>query len=146
MPTPPQPEECCRRRCLPGRRAGRVLGLPPRTCPDTAVSSTCRAGRRATRLWPWSAFAPPSCLLAAPAVPRSVWPCPTGRDRTPPTGLGWQVIGAGRGPAWAAGRKRRRSATRSEEHTSELQSRQYLVCRLLLEKKNKIRILHTKIQ
>src|SRR5438445_13858702 len=28
-------------------------------------------------------------------------------------------------------------ATRSEEHTSELQSRQYLVCRLLLEKKNK---------
>src|SRR3712207_8228668 len=26
--------------------------------------------------------------------------------------------------------------SRSEEHTSELQSRQYLVCRLLLEKKN----------
>src|SRR3712207_8067462 len=29
----------------------------------------------------------------------------------------------------------RETATRSEEHTSELQSRQYLVCRLLLEKK-----------
>src|SRR3712207_6967013 len=29
------------------------------------------------------------------------------------------------------------SSHRSEEHTSELQSRQYLVCRLLLEKKNK---------
>src|SRR3712207_7931881 len=29
------------------------------------------------------------------------------------------------------------SANRSEEHTSELQSRQYLVCRLLLEKKKK---------
>src|SRR3712207_7659560 len=28
---------------------------------------------------------------------------------------------------------------RSEEHTSELQSRQYLVCRLLLEKKKKCR-------
>src|SRR3989449_5997386 len=28
-------------------------------------------------------------------------------------------------------------ATRSEEHTSELQSRLHLVCRLLLEKKNK---------
>src|SRR3712207_8758292 len=28
-------------------------------------------------------------------------------------------------------------AVRSEEHTSELQSRQYLVCRLLLEKKKK---------
>src|SRR3712207_8418520 len=32
-----------------------------------------------------------------------------------------------------------RKAYRSEEHTSELQSRQYLVCRLLLEKKNKKR-------
>src|SRR3712207_7762513 len=31
----------------------------------------------------------------------------------------------------------RPSHTRSEEHTSELQSRQYLVCRLLLEKKKK---------
>src|SRR3712207_8402275 len=29
---------------------------------------------------------------------------------------------------------------RSEEHTSELQSRQYLVCRLLLEKKKKTKI------
>src|SRR3712207_7243519 len=33
---------------------------------------------------------------------------------------------------------------RSEEHTSELQSRQYLVCRLLLEKKKK-QIHHLKI-
>src|SRR3712207_7291645 len=33
----------------------------------------------------------------------------------------------------------RRASQRSEEHTSELQSRQYLVCRLLLEKKT-----HTK--
>src|SRR3712207_7874734 len=31
---------------------------------------------------------------------------------------------------------------RSEEHTSELQSRQYLVCRLLLEKKKTIAELH----
>src|SRR3712207_8919975 len=31
-------------------------------------------------------------------------------------------------------RSGRRSVLRSEEHTSELQSRQYLVCRLLLEK------------
>src|SRR3712207_6850630 len=42
-----------------------------------------------------------------------------------------------------AARRERRAATalagrsRSEEHTSELQSRQYLVCRLLLEKNNK---------
>src|SRR3712207_8993246 len=32
----------------------------------------------------------------------------------------------------------RARARRSEEHTSELQSRQYLVCRLLLEKKQRI--------
>src|SRR3712207_8732831 len=32
---------------------------------------------------------------------------------------------------------RPRSCVRSEEHTSELQSRQYLVCSLLLEKKTK---------
>src|SRR3712207_8519326 len=39
--------------------------------------------------------------------------------------------GAGREVA----RHRRQGCLRSEEHTSELQSRQYLVCRLLLEKK-----------
>src|SRR5258707_5990702 len=32
-----------------------------------------------------------------------------------------------------------KASMRSEEHTSELQSRQYLVCRLLLEKKNTTR-------
>src|SRR3712207_7625010 len=35
-----------------------------------------------------------------------------------------------------ADRERELLVLRSEEHTSELQSRQYLVCRLLLEKKN----------
>src|SRR5258707_10818101 len=35
---------------------------------------------------------------------------------------------------------------RSEEHTSELQSRQYLVCRLLLEKKKKKRPTHQTCQ
>src|SRR5258707_4244196 len=34
---------------------------------------------------------------------------------------------------------------RSEEHTSELQSRQYLVCRLLLEKKNIITLYTRKL-
>src|SRR3712207_7694270 len=38
-------------------------------------------------------------------------------------------------PVKANGEVRLRSPPRSEEHTSELQSRQYLVCRLLLEKK-----------
>src|SRR2546427_7881143 len=36
-----------------------------------------------------------------------------------------------------AGRRRAREGGRSEEHTSELQSQSNLVCRLLLEKKNK---------
>src|SRR3712207_8815148 len=50
---------------------------------------------------------------------------------------------AGRCPASAATarsaspRPKPGSGRRSEEHTSELQSRQYLVCRLLLEKKTK---------
>src|SRR3712207_8423261 len=40
-----------------------------------------------------------------------------------------------RGDAAPQGHQRVLEAARSEEHTSELQSRQYLVCRLLLEKK-----------
>src|SRR5436305_12675721 len=39
------------------------------------------------------------------------------------------------------GRGKRDRVTRSEEHTSELQSRPHLVCRLLLEKKKKKRAL-----
>src|SRR3712207_8508125 len=41
------------------------------------------------------------------------------------------------GPRTRTGPRRWRRWIRSEEHTSELQSRQYLVCRLLLEKKKK---------
>src|SRR3712207_7212071 len=39
-------------------------------------------------------------------------------------------------PTASAATRTRRGASRSEEHTSELQSRQYLVCRLLLEKRH----------
>src|SRR5687767_15195881 len=39
--------------------------------------------------------------------------------------------------------KQRRKTPRSEEHTSELQSLAYLVCRLLLEKKKKKNNMHT---
>src|SRR3712207_7733382 len=46
-------------------------------------------------------------------------------------------------PSWSSASllslvRPRRLHSRSEEHTSELQSRQYLVCRLLLEKKKKV--------
>src|SRR5947209_9348598 len=46
----------------------------------------------------------------------------------------WQDVDVARFSPMTYGRDLR---VRSEEHTSELQSRQYLVCRLLLEKKKK---------
>src|SRR3712207_8695324 len=52
-------------------------------------------------------------------------------ERVPVEG-GCRAIGLRCGGAWC----------RSEEHTSELQSRQYLVCRLLLEKKKKTHFYH----
>src|SRR3712207_7460027 len=45
------------------------------------------------------------------------------------------------GLARARRRQARGRVVRSEEHTSELQSRQYLVCRLLLEKKQRASLL-----
>src|SRR5258707_11087972 len=64
---------------------------------------------------------------------------PTGRARLRSP---WHDEAMGRRCRSAAPAKRVRCVSghtthRSEEHTSELQSRQYLVCRLLLEKKNK---------
>src|SRR2546425_7464773 len=62
---------------------------------------------------------------------RSRWWC--GARRRPGRGL---AEGACE-PGSSAGRRARpRRSRRSEEHTSELQSLAYLVCRLLLEKKN----------
>src|SRR3712207_7852303 len=57
----------------------------------------------------------------AEATPRAAWRS-CGRSTTTPWRRGAE--------SWP-----RRPATRSEEHTSELQSRQYLECRLLLEQK-----------
>src|SRR3712207_6312815 len=62
-----------------------------------------------------------------------------------PQTVSWRPSTSTRGIAWAEVSKpeaklakvEERGAERSEEHTSELQSRQYLVCRLLLEKKKK---------
>src|SRR5690625_6743579 len=48
------------------------------------------------------------------------------------------IVAVGAFLAWRA-YDRGLSGTRSEEHTSELQSRGHLVCRLLLEKKKRIR-------
>src|SRR3712207_8579010 len=51
-------------------------------------------------------------------------------------GKGCEAVGHGASGSWRSGRACARQRARSEEHTSELQSRQYLVCRLLLGKKN----------
>src|SRR5947209_10397633 len=54
---------------------------------------------------------------------RPPWPGVGGRGRPRPPGCAGRSVQVGR----------------SEEHTSELQSRQYLVCRLLLEKKKYVK-------
>src|SRR2546422_11412605 len=58
--------------------------------------------------------------------------------RSPHPDRSWRS-GLGRLGRWRESRPRKgaRRARRSEEHTSELQSRLHLVCRLLLEKKKK---------
>src|SRR2546425_3598879 len=52
--------------------------------------------------------------------------------------------GAGAGVGDRQDGRSRRQGPRSEEHTSELQSLAYLVCRLLLEKKKKHKKSHTR--
>src|SRR3712207_7437558 len=52
-------------------------------------------------------------------------------------GIGKALVLGVADPLIPAAAEEIRAVARSEEHTSELQSRQYLVCRLLLEKKKK---------
>src|SRR5690606_40984842 len=73
---------------------------------------------------------PPGQLGAVPAAPRH------GRGRARPGGLHLQQGGGLQPRLRPQGARRRPLDLRSEEHTSELQSRENLVCRLLLEKKN----------
>src|SRR2546429_5021243 len=97
-----------------------------RRCRRRSPPAWCRPchspGRRARRQSssqdspPAAAAAPPSSARAAPPSPEA----PSGAPRRSAA------------PGGVTGR--------SEEHTSELQSRLHLVCRLLLEKKKKIRI------
>src|SRR5687767_4856520 len=78
-----------------------------------------------------SALAIPLALAGAPSIPAA-----GGRAFIDPSVLRvrplMRTIAAYSGHAWELF-----AARRSEEHTSELQSLAYLVCRLLLEKKNK---------
>src|SRR5436189_4141465 len=97
----------------------RCRAAPPRASPGRSAPSARRDGKAA---------AP----LHAP------------RDRGGASGARVDFAGAGRGGGHGGGGlgphcepRLTPRAMRSEEHTSELQSPMYLVCRLLLEKKNK---------
>src|SRR2546425_10311155 len=90
-----------------GIPGGRRVGPPP--CPDECSTM-------------WPPIGPPECR-----------PTPARWLRTSPRGR----VRLDRGILEEPSRNRRPRAHRSEEHTSELQSLAYLVCRLLLEKKKK---------
>src|SRR3712207_6992968 len=96
------------------RRPPRSTLFPYTTLFRSAVRSrsvpTCREKTRVFDSWTAVMVAFEGMVLTTPLNLRSGFPCAL----PPPT-----------------------VARRSEEHTSELQSRQYLVCRLLLEKKKK---------
>src|SRR3712207_1143125 len=100
-------------------------GPPPQSCPDwTRRRPVCRTSVTAcTAVRPWAGGVIHPSLRASPAF---------GVETL--LGLADVVVVAAR-PVLAQGRHGPLVLLRSEEHTSELQSRQYLVCRLLLEKK-----------
>src|SRR2546422_4187029 len=79
---------------------------------------------------PRSTLFPYTTLFRSP--PNRCASCTSSRASTP---TGWRATPL-RG-AWPIMARFRLALTRSEEHTSELQSRLHLVCRLLLEKKKK---------
>src|SRR3712207_7511429 len=78
---------------------------------------------------PRSTLFPYTTLFRSPASSK---PCARGWSAPPP-----RSTTAVPGPPWTSWSPPPVADVRSEEHTSELQSRQYLVCRLLLEKKKK---------
>src|SRR3712207_8168415 len=86
---------------------------------------------------PRSTLFPYTTLFRSSRSPRRS--APSRRRSDAPRSLRRCVAFATRGSA--PSRSRSKNWSRSEEHTSELQSRQYLVCRLLLEKKHTFSIL-----
>src|SRR3712207_8735920 len=95
-----------------------MIRRPPRSTlfPDTTLFRS----RAADRQWPAGGL--------------GMTPPRAGRDHLRRAGLKPAPTGGDAPLVWRFGARRR-----SEEHTSELQSRQYLVCRLLLETNTGIR-------
>src|SRR3712207_4383770 len=116
---------------MPASQAKTILRIG--SVRDWASSSSALASRLDTELVASLPFRPSICLVAA------------ARSAPPSSSflrLARRITEATRNVVAAARRTERVTPMkllpgRSEEHTSELQSRQYLVCRLLLEKKNR---------
>src|SRR3712207_8766461 len=81
---------------------------------------------------PRSTLFPYTTLFRSAAPPTGAAGLPAHRSGGAAAAAGSSLHHAGRNPP-----RLRPRPGRSEEHTSELQSRQYLVCRLLLEKKKR---------
>src|SRR3712207_6197851 len=94
---------------------------------ETVSRSSPRSSRRTASRLRWRDMRPPRPGPAAPVVSVVIV--------TPPR------TGSANGASQpTVGRRTSFGVARSEEHTSELQSRQYLVCRLLLDKKETARM------
>src|SRR5687767_15295403 len=88
-------------------------------------------------LFPYTTlFRSPNCTSGTYFVTSS----PSTNATNPPSTTNQSVAMTGGSLTVAAGRADLSITKRSEEHTSELQSLAYLVCRLLLEKKKKLHI------
>src|SRR3712207_7576172 len=98
-----------------------MIRRPPRSTLFPYTTLFRSAGPSTTERFPDSRF------------PRS----PIGANRANRASVGSSAIASQLGAARYRYGSPRLPVPRSEEHTSELQSRQYLVCRLLLEKKKK---------
>src|SRR5205823_9171573 len=106
------------------RRNRRSAADRPSACGSCATTETAgsRTSASATSSKPISAIRRSSPALRSARMP-------------PIVSRFWLVKNAVGGAASARSSSTARAAARSEEHTSELQSLAYLVCRLLLEKK-----------
>src|SRR5437879_9874076 len=89
---------------------------------------------------PRSTLFPYTTLFRSPIAGERVHAIGRGLPRTVIHGLHIRAMVLVLAPALAQALALSRTELRSEEHTSELQSPMYLVCRLLLEKKKKLRI------
>src|SRR5256886_8582676 len=89
-------------------------------------------------LFPYTTLFRSICSLG---MPRTLAHAAASRCSVAVTGTSWSCSAASSSPAIAVNAFRSTlpfSVSRSEEHTSELQSQSNLVCRLLLEKKNTV--------